>query len=205
MKLFLISNNLMATNLYYEDELNIEKKKAFRPLSIEGEKLACKLVQEECFNDIERIYADESNSSITSANYLASKLNLDLVVNSKINDFKVGDLQNKTLKMLSYFQEHNFDFKTEGGESLNECQKRIDNFIKKLIMDDYEKVCIYLPKKCLMSYLLKYTKQEFNLEDNLILEYKDNIIMGDIESDIDIFELLFEGLDLKGIKVINLK
>ncbi len=200
MKIIFIANNELSTNCYFEDETNIEMKKKYRPLSIEGEKLALKLAKEEIFNDVERIYSDTTNGSIASAKYLAERLNQDIIVNKKVHDCKIGDLKGKTIKMLSYFQEHDFSFKLVGGESLTECGNRVSSFIRKVIEEGYESIAVYLPKRCIMAYLINHTETEYNLDERLILTYKDEVIMGNTEEKLDVFILEYEGKELVNIK-----
>ncbi len=205
MKIVLISNNELATNCYFEDESSIENKKKYRPLSIVGEKLAGRLAKEEILSDVERIYSDNSNAALSSAKYLADKLNQDIIVNKKIYDCKIGDLKGKTIKMLSYFQEHDFSFKLVGGESLNECGTRIASFIRKAIDEGYDSIAVYLPKRCIMAFLLSHTETGYNLDERLILSYNDEVIMGNTDEQVDTFILQYRDKKLIGIKTYKME
>ena len=44
MTLYLVSNNMVLENIFYETDESVEEKRINRPLSIEGEKAAVKLV-----------------------------------------------------------------------------------------------------------------------------------------------------------------
>jgi broad specificity phosphatase PhoE len=200
MRIVLISNNELSTNCYFEDEPNIETKKKLRPLNIEGEVLAKKLSKEELFEDIERIYADASSGSISSAKYLAERLNQDIIVNKRLYDCKIGDLKGKTIKMLSYFQEHDFTFKLPGGESLQECGNRIVSFIRSVINEGYENVAVYLPKRCMMAYLMNHTETGYNLDERLILTYKDEVILGNSDEKVDVFIVEYHNKEVNNIK-----
>lgn len=204
MRIILISNNEFSSNCYFEDENNIEVKKKFRPLSTTGEKLAARIAQEDILSDVERIYADSSSGAISSAIYLAENLNQDIIISKKLHDCKVGDLKGKTIKMLSYFQEHDFSFKLDGGESLSECGTRISSFIRKIINEGYDCVAIYLPKRCILSYLINHTETGYNLDERLILTYKSEVILGNNEEQADIFVLEYDEKELINIKSIKL-
>ena len=204
MKIVLISNNELSTSCYFEDETNLELKKKMRPLSIEGEKLAVKIAKNDFLNNVERIYADASCGALASAKYLAERLNQDIIVNKKIYDCKIGELKGKTVKMLSYFQEHDFTFKLDGGESLKECGVRISSFIRKIINEGYESIAVYLPKRCIMSYLIEHTKPSYNLDERLILTYNEEVILGNADEPVDIFILDYSDKKLDNICNIKL-
>lgn len=202
MKVFLISNNELAYNLFFENESNLETKLKFRPLNEKGDNLAKKLSTQPEFQNLERVYSAEDLASISTSIYLSNSLSQDLVVNNNLNECKIGELGNKNLKMLSYFSEHNYDFKLEGGESLNECSRRINSFIKSLEDDGYESVGIFLPKRCLMAFLIPHTKQDFNLDDRLILIYNERIIYGDVDNSLEMFKITYENnkvIDIESI------
>ena len=202
MKLIMVSINEIANNIYFENETNIENKKKFRNLSDRGKDLAKKIALDERLSDVERIYADEASYTIDAASYLAKTIDMEVVVNTRLHDLKVGDLKNKSIKMLSYFQEHDFNFKLNMGESINECGKRIQGFIHKLIDDGYEKVIMYLPKRCMLSYLINYVDTDFNLDDRLILTYEDEVILGLEDEEVNIVGIDYSG---KNIKIENIK
>ncbi len=205
MNIYLVSNSNFSSNFYFIDEISLEDKKKFRPLSLEGENIARKIAKQEYFKDIERIYSDASLSCINSAKYLVEKLNQDVIITEKLEDIRIGDLNGKTVKMLSYFQEHDFDFKLNKGESLKEGGIRISSFIRNIINEGYKDIVIYLPKRCILAYLLNHTKKEYNLDEKLVLSYNDNIILGNSDDFIDILKLSYEKNELKNITVLNLE
>ena len=203
MKVILIANNLLSTSCYFEDEDSIEIKKKLRPLSIKGEELAKKLSKLECLSDVEKIYSDASSSSISSAKYLAESKDMDIYVNKKLYDCKVGNLNGKTVKMLSYFQEHDFKFKLDGGESLQDCGMRISYVMSKIVKDGLDNVVVFLPKRCIMAYLINHADTEFNLDERLIITYNGEIILGNDDEDIDIFEIEFKESKLEDIRRVH--
>lgn len=205
MNIYLVSNNNLSSNFYFVDEISIENKKKFRPLSIEGENIARKIAKQECFKEIEKIYSDASLGCINSAKYLAELLNQDVVITDALEDIKIGDLNGKTVKMLSYFQEHDFDFKLNRGESLKEGGIRIASFIRNIINEDYKSVVIFLPKRCILAYLLNHTETEYNLDEKLVLSYDEQIILDNSDDFVDILKLSYEKNELKNITVLKLE
>ena len=125
MVLYLVSNNLVIDDIVYETDETLEEKRINRPLSIEGEKMAVKLVKKIKANIV---YSSSYASSIASAKYFASVKKCNIVINSFLNDLRVGDLGNRNIQMLRFMQERNFDFKFNRGESLSDVNKRMNIF-----------------------------------------------------------------------------
>ncbi len=186
--LYLINNNLLSNNVSFDRDLNIERKKEVRPLSSDGVKLALKIN----IGEIDNIYSSSYTSCVETAKFVAEKKNKNVFITEDLNDCLVGDLKNQSLKMLSFFQEHDYDFKQPGGESLNQCQNRISKAIEK-IKDNCDSAAVFLPRRALFSYLIKYTTQGFNLDDRLVLTFNDEVLMENTEEDIEVFKVIFDG------------
>lgn len=196
MILYLISNNLVIDNIIYETDEKLESKRINRPLSIDGEKLAVKLAKK---IDADVIYSSSYASSIDCAKYYASLKKCDIIINSFLNDLRLGDLGKRNIKMLRFMQERNFDFKFNRGESLFEVNKRMNIAIDRILKKNGNKnIVIFTQKSAIIGYLLDKLEQGYNLDDRLILSYNDKVILDDIEQDIDIIKLSLE----KG-KIIN--
>ena len=69
MTLFLVSNNLVLDNIVYETFDSVLEKRINRPLSIDGEKLAIKIVKK---IDADIIYSSSYASALDTAKYYAS-------------------------------------------------------------------------------------------------------------------------------------
>ncbi len=196
MILYLISNNLVVEDISYETDEKIESKRINRPLSIEGEKLAVKLAKK---IDADIIYSSSYASSIDCAKYYASLKKKEIIINSFLNDLRLGDLGKRNIKMLRFMQERNFEFKFNRGESLSDVNKRMNIAIDRILKKNSNKnIVIFTQKSAIMGYLLDKLEKGYNLDDRLILSFNDKVILDDVEQNIDIIKLELE----KG-KVIN--
>ena len=196
MILYLISNNLVVEDISYETDEKIESKRINRPLSIEGEKLAVKLAKK---IDADIIYSSSYASSIDCAKYYASLKKKEIIINSFLNDLRLGDLGKRNIKMLRFMQERNFDFKFNRGESLSDVNKRMNIAIDRILKKNSNKnIVIFTQKSAITGYLLDKLEKGYNLDDRLILSFNDKVILDDVEQNIDIIKLELE----KG-KVIN--
>lgn len=201
MSIYFVSNNLVIDNIFYETDDGLEQKRSTRVLSIEGEKAAV-LVAKKINVDV--IYSSSYASSIASAKYLSSRLNLPININSFLNDARVGDIENRNIKMLRFMQERDFDFKFKHGESLRDVNKRMniamDRIIKKCGNKD---IVVYTQKSAIMGYLLNILDKGFNYDDRLILSYKGKVILDDTFNDVDIIKIDREKNEVVNIDVID--
>ena len=201
MTLYLVSNNLVIDNIEYETDESVEEKRVSRPLSIEGEKEAVKIVKKIKANVI---YASNYASAIATARYYSEYIGETIIINSFLNDAKIGKIGNRNIKMLRFMQERDFDFKFERGESLNETSNRINlvigRILKKHMNDD---IVIFTHKRAILSYLLKYLDKGYNLDDRLILSFNEKVIIDDVENDVDIIKIDFEHNNIVNVDVIE--
>ncbi len=201
MTLYLVSNNMVLENIVYETDETVEEKRVNRPLSIEGEKAAVKLVKK---IDANVIYSSDYASALATAKYYASYKNLPIMINSFLSDSKIGKLGNRNIKMLRFMQERDFNFKFNGGESLNETSNRMNIAIDRIIKNNInKKVVIFTHKRAILGYLLKYLETGFNLDDRLILTFDEKVIVDDIEKDIDIIKIELEKNKVVDVDVIE--
>ena len=196
MTVYFVSNNLVIDNIFYETDESLEEKRITRVLSVEGEKAAVK-VAKKIKADV--IYSSSYASSIGTAKYYASYKNIDVNINSFLNDLRIGDLGRRNIKMLRFMQERDFDFKFKHGESLNEVSKRMNIAIDRIIKKNGNKnVVIFTQKSAITGYLLDKLEHGYNLDDRLVLSFNERVIIDDNLSDVDIIKVVLE----KG-KVIN--
>lgn len=196
MTLYLVSNNLVMDNICYESDATIEEKRISRPLSIEGENLARKIINQ---LDGSVIYSSNYASAIATSKYYADLKDESVIIDSKLNDSKIGKVGNRNIKMLRFMQERDFNFKFETGESLNETGNRINNAINNIIKKHMDKdIVIFTHKRAILSYLIKYLDKGYNLDDRLILSFNDKVIIDDVESAIDIIKI-----EMDNGKIIN--
>lgn len=198
MKIYLISNNLLLDGISYDSNSDLENIRMIRPLSIKGESTAKDFSNSSGLGSVEKIYSSLYSGAVSASKYLASKLELSINFDERLNDCKVGALGSKNMKMVKGMQDHDFNYKLPGGESLNEVGDRLDNFVSELIRKNEESV-IFTHKRVILGFLLKYSKIGYNLDDNLILQFNNKQVYDDSETEIDIYELT-----IKNNKIIDI-
>lgn len=190
MVLYLVSNNLVIDNIIYETDETLEEKRINRPLSIEGEKVAVKLVKKIKANIV---YSSSYASSIASAKYFAAVKKCDIVINSFLNDLRVGDLGRRNIQMLRFMQERDFNFKFNRGESLLDVNKRMNIAIDRILKKNGNKdLVIFTQKSAITGYLLDKLEKGYNLDDRLMLSFNDKVIIDDANEDVNIIKICFD-------------
>ena len=185
MKIFLISNNSLIEDINYDSD-NLELIRMLRVLSNKGELIAEEISKMNIFQNVSKIYSSFYSSALDTAKYFQKKLELEINMNMNLNDCRVGNLGSKNMKMVKGLQDHDFNYKLPNGESLKDVGERLNNFISQIKDDE---VILFTHRRAILGYLLKYAKADYNLDDNLILEYKNEVIYDDSDTDYDIYEI----------------
>ncbi len=200
MTVYLVSNNLVLENIFYETADGLLEKRINRPLSIKGEKAArevCSLI------DADVIYSSAYASALDAAKYYADFKKIEINVNSDLNDAVIGKMNGKNIQMLRFMQERNFDFKFNEGESLNDVSKRMKKVVLNILkQNEGHNIVIFTHKRALLGFLMPYLSSGYNLEERLILSYNDEVIIDDVNHDVDIIRLDIENNEFKNIEVL---
>lgn len=203
MVLYLVSNNLVIDNIVYETDETLENKRVNRPLSIEGEKVAVKLVKKIKANIV---YSSSYASSIASAKYFAAVKKCDVVINSFLNDLRVGDLGRRNIQMLRFMQERDFNFKFNRGESLLDVNKRMNVAIDRIIKKNGNKdLVVFTQKSAIIGYLLDKLEKGYNLDDRLMLSFNDKVIIDDANENVNIIKICFDKGKVVDCSVIEME
>lgn len=196
MKLYLICSNSLIDNLNYHNE-NIDYIRSLRLLSTNGEKLIRDFCEKKDLSNINVIYSSLYSSAIDTAKYFSEKYDLPINLDNRLNDCKVGNLNNKSMTFLSNLQEHDFSYKMVNGESLYDVGIRMDSFIKDL--KEEETALVFTHKRCLLGLFLKYCHIGYNLDNELILEFNDQVVYSKSTKDFDFYEI-----DLNNHKIVEI-
>lgn len=205
MEVYFICNNSLENNLSFSDRNNLELKKMTRPLSADGERIAKNIATSDEFLGTDMIYSSIYSSSLDSAKYLAERLDIKIFVDELLNDSKVGVLGRRTLREFKQMQNRDFDIKLNDGESLNDVSNRITSFMKKLEnIGTFDKVLLFTHRRVLLGYLITIAEVGYNLNDDLVVSYKDSVVYDESDKDIDIVKITIEDKEILNIEVIDI-
>ncbi len=202
--IYFISNNLLSkSNIIYDKDVAFDYVRENKPLSIKGEEEALKISNLDIFKDTEVIYSSSEESAINTSKYISEKNDLDIILDKDLGERKIGELCSNEYRYLKGMQEHDFTYKLEKGESIEIVKKRITRSIKDILKTDYENIVVISHNIALLSLFLNWCHASFNLNDELILEYKDKAIFDGITKDIDLIKVNFD--DMKIIDIERIK
>lgn len=171
--LYLIVNNLVLNNIDYLDNEEIDSKRAKRPLSINGEEMCKKMYKLEELQEVTSIYSSSYASALSTAKYLSEKLDVVINIDNKFNERKIGTVNNKSnFKYYKENQEHDFNYKYPMGESFNMTKERMLKSVRDILrINNDDNIAIFTHSLAITSFLSNFCETEYNLENNLILNF----------------------------------
>ena len=201
---FLVSNNCFLNDkMVYADYIDYDMKRKYRPLTSTGEKNAITIAKKKSISNIGVVYSSSFFSSIDTAKYFIENKELDMIIDRRLDDRRVGNLTDSTLNLRN-LQEHDFSYKLSGGESLNDVKKRMTNCLKEILnKNEGENILIYTHNIPITVLLSVWCEKGFNFEEKLILNYDDKVILDGSYAEKTIVKLEFEGQNLQDIERIG--
>ena len=173
-------------------------------LSVEGEEQSKKLSEYKELKNIDIIWSSSYTRAKATAKYIAYKNNLSINLDARLCERKLGNLKeiemfmkNKSTKDPSQEQLLDRKFKTSYGESAEETNKRMTEFLN-MILKEYsgKKVAIVSHGGSIKFLLLNWCK----VNENIKLVYKNKVL--DITSPC-LLKLTFKGKELINIEQLN--
>lgn len=202
MEIIVMCNNIIENNLIYND-LDLPESKIRLPIINKLKDTAKSVSLLKLLSDANAIYSSPNASNMLFAKTLAKRINKDVYLSDKFADERIGNLKKQSIKEVYFMQEHDFNIKLTDGESLNEVGKRVKGEIDHITnLNNLRKVVIFTHKRAFLGYLINVLEPSYTLEDNLVIEYDDNVIYDNSKNDIDIYRLTFDHSDLANIEKI---
>ena len=173
-------------------------------LSIKGEQDSKKLSENNELKNIDIIWCSSYTRAKQTAKYIANENNLQYNLDKRLCERKLGNIEDlakfmndKSTRDPSREQLAFPEFKTQDGESANDTNKRMNEFISEII-EKYEgkRIAIVSHGGAIKFYLLSYCK----VNENLNLEYKGKEL--DIVSPC-LLKLTFRKNELVSLEQIN--
>lgn len=187
----------------YDDDKNLYDEKTI--LSVIGEQRAEKLCSKHILDNVDVIYASNMVRSIGTAKYLASRLNIKINVDQRLNERRFGKQNSNDFEDWYERQYLHKDFKTEGGESQEEVQKRMLEALNE-ILNKYEdkEIAIFSHGYAITFLLLKWCKLiNVTRDRKLTYEFNNKIILDKIINAPELFKLTFDKDKLLDIELIE--
>lgn len=171
-------------------------------LSIKGEEQAKELSENSELQNIDILWSSSYSRAKGTAKYIAHKNNLDINIDSRLNERMLGNMEDLANwmqnKKCGVVQAYLLDrkYKGRGGESCEEATKRISEFLN-FILDEYkEKRIALVSHGAVLSFLLT---NWCNLNEDVKLIWNNKII--EIKEP-SITKLIFDDRNLIDIETI---
>ena len=193
-------NGIRNTN---EDFQSINEKEI---LSVQGEEEARKLSKNIELKNLDAIWSSYYTRAKATAKYIAYENNLQYNLDKRLSERKLGNIEdlakfmnNKETRDPSREQLAFPEFKTRDGESANDTNKRMNEFIGELL-EKYKgkRIAVVSHGGAIKFYLLSYC----SVNEKLNLEYKGKEL--NIKSPC-LLKLIFKGNKLVELKKIQSK
>ncbi len=199
--LYFISNNLVSkANVIYPKSTTFNTVRERTMLNSKGEMKAVALTKYKVLDDIEVVYSSEYFCAMNTAKYIAESKALDIVIDARLNERVVGELGCNEYRFLKGMQEHDFDYKLQNGESINDVRARMTEFLYDVLISPEKNVLIVTHNIALLSLMLKFCNQGFNLYDRLILDYNEEVIFDGVFHEMDLIEVVYDDNTFVGIR-----
>lgn len=173
-------------------------------LSSEGERRAEILSKEDELQNIDVLYTSNCVRTLQTAKYMMESQNLKAHIDERLDERRVGKPNDDIYPDWFVRQYKDFDYKTEGGESLREVQHRFNEVINE-ILEKYEnkRIAVFAHGYAITSYLLKYCKLMHVSEDRLEIEYNGKTLYNRRLNAPEVFKLTFDNKEIKNIELIE--
>ncbi len=173
-------------------------------LSVKGEEQSKKLSENPELNNIDVLWSSSYARAKATAKYIAYKNNIDINIDSNLNERKLGDLKdlsewmkNKTIGVVqAYLQDKKW--KAREGESCEEGTKRVTDFLQKILKENMGKRIVLVSHGALITFLLT---NWCTLDEEMKLVFNNKVI--EIKEP-SITKMTFEKQKLIGIDSIDI-
>ena len=192
----IINNNSSQSKLLLNEKIS---------LSVEGEKRAEILSNEEELQSINVVYASNCVRTLQTAKYLLEKQNLDVTIDERFDERRAGKPNDHIYKDWWVRQFIDENFKTEGGESQKEVVARFsDAFYEVLQQNEGKRIAIFSHGYAIFFFLMTWCKFEYLGEKDYVrLTYNDEVIYNKKISAPEVFKLKFIGDKLTSMECLE--
>lgn len=203
-EIYLVRHAHKSNNILYSFPLDMQYADEKRPLSVRGQMEAKQLSLLHCFDDTDMIYSSDYVRAMSTALYLAEKLDCKIHIYPGFGErIKRKD---RSIYMPDDFrmqQMRDENYKIYGGESRKEVFAR---FYKGILMilekNPNKKIVIFSHKTAITMLLMNWCS--YVVENDVHLSYNGTPIFdGKWDGSPEIFRLIFDGIELISISKID--
>lgn len=182
-----------------------DQKNQKRILSVKGEQQAKLLSELPVLKNVNVIYASHYTRAMATAKYLAEKLDLTIKVDARLGEHVFGRYEPGTERAHIYQFQHDFDYRLPEGESFNEVKTRLHQAFDDIVKWNYEKeIAVFSHKDALICLLANFCKIEYNLDDELMLSWNDDLSIPSRWTQPDGYKITMNEMEITKIEKIEM-
>lgn len=205
--IYLIRHSMTGVNIENYKDFKVvpwEEYNTNMILSVDGEEKAKKLCSVTELKDIDELYASSSPRAIATAKYISSEKNLPIKLDNRINERDFGVKYISELpEDFNYQMFNDKSLRFKNGETLDELDIRMTDFINEKLDGNSNKIIIVLHGIILLSYLGSIADETFDGRNfNITFKGKD-ILNGNLTAP-DIYKITYEDKEAVDIERIEI-
>ena len=168
-----------------------------------GKKMAEEFFSRKEFDNLDNIYSSNYIRSFQTAKYLSEKQNIKIIIDGRFDGRIVGIPNDKEYPDWYFRQFEDRDFKTVGGESINDNYKRFNSAFLEIVRNNKGKrVAIFTHSNPIIFFLINYLDSyKVNGYKNFTFIFKNKKIFEDEIKYLDTFKLEVDDNE----KIIDIK
>ena len=170
-----------------------------------GEDKARRLSEHEEFKNIDAVYSSNYVRCLSTAKYIAEANDKVINIDERLGERVIGDIEGIDWYDFHQEQMKNFDYKRDGGESLNETKKRMVEAIKNILMFETDNRVVVVTHSTAMTCLLSaWCEVGRNYHNEVILSYNDDTIVDGHWTAPMVYKVEFDGMNVLSIELVDI-
>ena len=198
-----VCSKSVIKNIQNNDSFQENNEKSI--LSVIGEDKARSLSQIEELKNIDAVYSSNYVRCLSTAKYIAEANDKAINIDERLGERVIGDIDGIDWYDFHQQQMKDFDYKRDGGESLNDTKKRMVDAIKSILMFETDnRVAVVTHSTATTCLLSVWCEVGRNYHNEVILSFNDDTIVdGDWTAPM-VYKVEFDGMNVLSIELLDI-
>lgn len=190
-------------NIQNSDSFQENNEKSI--LSVVGEEKARRLSKLDELKNIDAVYSSNYVRCLSTAKYIAEVNDKIINIDERLGERVIGDIDGIDWYDFHQQQMKDFDYKRDGGESLNETKKRMVEAIKNILMFETDNRVAVVTHSIAMTCLLSaWCEVGRNYHNEVILSFNDDTIVDGHWIAPMVYKVEFDGMNVLSIELLDI-
>ena len=174
-------------------------------LSVVGEEKARLLSELDELKNIDAVYSSNYVRCLSTAKYIAEVNDKVINIDERLGERVIGDIDGIDWYDFHQQQMKDFDYKRDGGESLNETKKRMVEAIKNILMFETDnRVAVVTHSTAMTCLLSAWCEVGRNYHNEVILSFNDDTIVDGHWTAPMVYKVEFDGMNVLSIELLDI-